>query len=76
MFNSQLVAAFRQWKLRVEENVANREMVSKMITKWRKQDIMRSLYQWQRNAQVSKQERTDGGAWRMLLAPPRHVIQP
>jgi len=52
--------------------VANRELVSKMITKWRKQDIMRSLYQWQRNAQASKQERTDGGAWRMLLATSCH----
>ena len=59
MFNSHLVAAFRQWKLRVEEHKSSRDLIQRMIKKWRRQDVMRALYQWKQNAASAKQERTD-----------------
>lgn len=59
MFNSQTVAAFRQWKLRVEDLIANRALIQRMIIKWRRQDIYRALYRWKENAAAAKQERSD-----------------
>jgi len=59
MFKSQLVAGFRQWRLRAEENIANRELIQRMIVKWRKMDALRALYQWKHNAAACKQERSD-----------------
>ena len=59
MFNSHLVAAFRQWRIRVEEGIANRELIQRMIIKWRRQDTLRALYTWKQNAAGAKQERTD-----------------
>ena len=71
LFKGQDITAFRQWRKHVRQAVESRAMVTKLITKWRRQDAEKrrqdAWTQWRNAVSLFAQERREGALEKLTL---------
>ena len=71
MFKGQDITAFRHWREHVRQVVESRAMMTKLITKWRRQDAEKrrqdAWTQWRNAVSLFAQERREGALEKLTL---------